>query len=81
MAIWWGPMSDNAPITRGIAEGWTWRPRSPVVVIALWQHATRRLCRHRELVRVHVKNVWYFECACGYRVPIMTRAGADPHAG
>ena len=50
------------------------RPRAPLVVIALWQRATRRLCRHRELVRAHVDGVWYFECPCGYRVPMMARA-------
>lgn len=45
--------------------GRTWR--------AFSRHLRYGLCRHRELVRVHVDGVWYFACACGYRVPMLRR--------
>lgn len=44
--------------------------------------ASRRLlrafCRHADLVRVHVDGVWWLQCECGYRCPVLRRDARDP---
>jgi hypothetical protein len=54
-----------------------WRDRGRT----LWRRLRHRWCRHRDPVRVHRGGVWSFECACGYRVPMVARAAEERARG